>query len=106
MVESLDKLLANNYILSTFDVPVENVPGVVGLVVLHSGGVAPDAGLDEMHLHVLLSLELNRKPYLFNSVQLVNELEERPFLKHFVAELVFDVCEHLEELYVVDLRVS
>ena len=68
--------------------------------------VAPDSCLDEVHSHLLLSLVLYRKPDFFETVQLIDELKERPSLQHFVAVLVFDVGEHLEEAEFVDLRIS
>lgn len=87
-------------------VPVKHVPSVENLLLLHALIVAPDAGLEEVHLHLLLFLVFDGKPDVLLGVQLVNELEQRPSLQQPVADLVLDRGQHLEELGVVNLRVA
>lgn len=101
LVKQLHVLLAHLRIscfcvLVTF--PVEDVPCVVNLVVLHFLSVRPHSGLDEPDLGLLVQFVLDLKPNVALVVDLVDEFDQRARLEQFVAHLVFDVGEEVEEV--------
>lgn len=106
LVEPFQEFLANLSVISSAGIPLEGVSGVVDLVIFHLFVGSPHSSFDEVHSHLLLMLVLDTEPNILESVQLVDEFEERASLKEFVADLVFDVGEHFEKLGVVDLRIS
>jgi hypothetical protein len=105
LIEPFDEFLADGGLLTFCCIAVEDISGVVNLVVLYFFAVAPHSSFDEVHAHVLLSFVLDGEPYLFEAVQLVDEFEDGALLEYFVAEMVLDVGEHLKKLDVVDLGV-
>lgn len=79
-------------------VPVEDISCVVNLVVLHFLSVGPHSSLDEPNLRFLVQLVLNLEPNVAFVVDLVDELDQRAHLEEFVAHLVLDVGEEVEEV--------
>lgn len=97
LVKLLDVVLACLF-FTMWEVPAKDVMRIAHLVLTHTLMIAPEASLDKVHFHFLLSFVLHREPYVCLRVQLIYKFEERTFLEQPVANLVFNIRKDLEEL--------
>lgn len=109
LVKQLHVLLAY-FRLSCFSLlvvfPVEDISCIVNLVILHFLSVGPHSSLDEPNLRLLVQLMLNLEPNIALVVDLVHEFDQRAHLEQFVAHLVLNVGQEVEEVISVYFRVA
>lgn len=78
LIKPLHKLMPDfsfGFVLAVLVPPVEDVPRVVDLMIIHVLFIAPDSSFYEVHLQLLMLFELNGKPGVF-PVNFVQKFKE------------------------------
>ncbi len=90
LIKQLEYFLASDPIRPFGNIPLKQIPGIIELILLHLLSIHPNASLNKMNLNLLRVLKLHRKPIVRQSLDLIDEFEQRTFLQQVVAYPILD----------------
>ena len=85
--------MANIWLPALLKIPIEDIFGIVGSVLLKVWSISPKTSFNEPDLGFLVSLQLYCKPNITLMVQFIDEFDKRPSLYEFITHFILDMRE-------------
>jgi len=98
LIKKLDILLANICFLRLLKVPIENIFGIVGRILLEIWSESPKTSFYKSNLNFLVGLQLYYEPNIALMIKFIHKLDQRPSFDEFVAHFVLNMCQQMKKI--------